>query len=175
MHDIQKEKESIKSAISDLYDSIEFITESEKDDIDDIVLRVFRLGKAEQQAEIKQLNEMLLNQGEFLAQRNAEIYDLKQQLQAVHDSRIDFVEYHRSVEGIDTNSEVTPSVTPSQKRQQFAKDLDKLVSSDYVLMPKEPSVEMVYAGVGALLTCGEGLVLRIYKAMVQVAQGHQHE
>ena len=33
-----------------------------------------------------------------------------------------------------------------QKRQQFSKDLDKLISGDYVLVPKEPTQEMLNAG-----------------------------
>lgn len=39
-----------------------------------------------------------------------------------------------------------------QKRQQFAKDLDKLVSGDYVLVPKNPSFEMLVNGLAVIAT-----------------------
>lgn len=53
------------------------------------------------------------------------------------------------------------------KRAQFAKDLDKLISGDYVLVPKEPTVLMEKAGMEA----GAGfLATAIFKAMVVAAQ-----
>ena len=36
-----------------------------------------------------------------------------------------------------------------QKRQKFIKDLDKLISGDYVLAPKEPTKEMERAAMEA--------------------------
>ncbi|AVN18408.1 hypothetical protein C6N19_10950 [Acinetobacter pittii] len=54
-----------------------------------------------------------------------------------------------------------------QKRAQFAKDLDKLVSGDYVLVPKQPTKEMEQAGIGVV-----GFKARqAYKAMINAAQG----
>lgn len=37
-------------------------------------------------------------------------------------------------------------MTTQEKRAQFAKDLDKLVSGDYVLVPKEPTQKILNAG-----------------------------
>ncbi|MFW1760587.1 hypothetical protein [Acinetobacter calcoaceticus] len=55
-----------------------------------------------------------------------------------------------------------------QKRAQFAKDLDKLVSGDYVLVPKKPTEEMERAGMEA----GAGFLAKtVYQAMVNSAQG----
>lgn len=39
--------------------------------------------------------------------------------------------------------------TPINKRVQFPKDLDKLISGDYVLVPKEPTREMERAAMEA--------------------------
>ena len=38
---------------------------------------------------------------------------------------------------------------PDNKRAQFAKDLDKLISGDYVLVPKNPDAAMEKAGIEA--------------------------
>lgn len=55
-----------------------------------------------------------------------------------------------------------------QKRAQFAKDLDKLVSGDYVLVPKQPTEEMERAGMAA----GAGFLAKaVYQAMVKSSQG----
>ncbi|HGH3665244.1 TPA: hypothetical protein ACJK7M_001125 [Acinetobacter baumannii] len=54
-----------------------------------------------------------------------------------------------------------------QKRVKFPKDLDKLVSGDYVLVPKNPTKEMEQAGIGIV-----GFKARqAYKAMIAAAQG----
>jgi hypothetical protein len=56
----------------------------------------------------------------------------------------------------------------NQKRAQFAKDIDKLVSGDYVLVPKQPTKEMEQAGIEA----GAGFLAKaVYQAMVNSAQG----
>ncbi|MBK0063938.1 MULTISPECIES: hypothetical protein [unclassified Acinetobacter] len=58
--------------------------------------------------------------------------------------------------------------TVDEKRAHFAKDLDKLVSGDYVLVPKKPTAEMERAGMsagGGFLTC------HVFKAMCAAAQG----
>lgn len=55
-----------------------------------------------------------------------------------------------------------------QKRAQFAKNIDKLVSGDYVLVPKQPTEEMERAGMEA----GAGFLAKaVYQAMVKSAQG----
>ncbi|KXZ66844.1 hypothetical protein [Acinetobacter venetianus] len=55
-----------------------------------------------------------------------------------------------------------------QKRHCFIKDLDKLMSGDYVLVPKEPTPEMERAGMAA----GAGFgAIQIFKTMCAVAQG----
>ena len=55
-----------------------------------------------------------------------------------------------------------------QKRAQFAKDLDKLVSGDYVLVPKKPTEEMERAGMAA----GAGFLAKaVYQPLVKSAQG----
>ncbi|MDA0698073.1 MAG: hypothetical protein O2793_16955 [Proteobacteria bacterium] len=55
-----------------------------------------------------------------------------------------------------------------QKRHCFIKDLDKLMSGDYVLVPKEPTPEMERAGMEA----GGGLgAIKIFKKMAEAAQG----
>ncbi|MDC5408337.1 hypothetical protein OHW82_08245 [Acinetobacter baumannii] len=55
-----------------------------------------------------------------------------------------------------------------QKRAQSAKDIDKLVSGDYVLVPKQPTEEMERAGMAA----GAGFLAKaVYQAMVKSAQG----
>ncbi|MFV5413882.1 hypothetical protein [Acinetobacter baumannii] len=54
-----------------------------------------------------------------------------------------------------------------QKRAQFTKDLDKLVSGDYVLVPKNPTKEMERVGIEVV-----GFRARkAYMAMVAAAQG----
>lgn len=56
---------------------------------------------------------------------------------------------------------------PNNKRAQFTKDLDKLISGDYVLVPKQPTDEMERAGMAA----GAGfLAIKIFKKMVEAAQ-----
>ena len=40
-------------------------------------------------------------------------------------------------------AEKSLQAAPADKRVQFAKDLDKLISGDYVLVPKEPTQEML--------------------------------
>ncbi|RTY11201.1 hypothetical protein EKS29_07710 [Acinetobacter baumannii] len=55
-----------------------------------------------------------------------------------------------------------------QKRPQFTKDINKLVSGDYVLVPKQPTEEMERAGMEA----GAGFLAKaVYQAMVNSAQG----
>jgi hypothetical protein len=55
----------------------------------------------------------------------------------------------------------------NEKRAQFSKDLDKLISGDYVLVPKEPTAEMERAGIGIV-----GFRARsAYKAMISAAEG----
>ncbi|RYL25165.1 hypothetical protein [Acinetobacter piscicola] len=55
----------------------------------------------------------------------------------------------------------------NQKRQQFTKDLDKLISGDYVLAPKEPTPLMEQKG----MECGGGILTKkIYQEMLAVAQ-----
>lgn len=56
----------------------------------------------------------------------------------------------------------------NSKRAQFAKDLDKLISGDYVLVPKQPTTEMEQAGMAA---GGGFLTIKIFKTMVEAAQG----
>lgn len=46
-------------------------------------------------------------------------------------------------------AEQSPQSAPANKRAQFAKDLDKLIGGDYVLVPKEPSLEMEKAAMEA--------------------------
>ncbi|WP_151979738.1 hypothetical protein [Acinetobacter guerrae] len=58
-------------------------------------------------------------------------------------------------------------MTTQEKRAQFAKDLDKLVSGDYVLVPKQPSAEMERAGMNA---GGGFLACHVFKAMCTAAQ-----
>ena len=57
---------------------------------------------------------------EIQQSKQAEIDDLKAQLKAAHESRIEFVEYCRKIE-----------------------------SNDFVLVPKEPTQEMIDAGMGS--------------------------
>lgn len=53
------------------------------------------------------------------------------------------------------------------KRAQFTKDINKLISGDYVLVPKQPTKEMEQAGIGIV-----GFKARqAYKAMINAAQG----
>jgi len=63
----------------------------------------------------------------------------------------------------DWRSELKPS-----KRSNFIKDLDKLVSGDYVLVPKQPTAEMERAGMSA---GGGFLSIKIFKTMCAAAQG----
>ena len=73
-----------------------------------------------------------------------------------------------------------------QKRAQFAKDLDKLVSGDYVLVPREPTQAMIHAANVAMnphrahwvhpVTCTNRT--KVYKAMISAfekEQGATHE
>lgn len=55
----------------------------------------------------------------------------------------------------------------NQKRQQFAKDLDKLVSGNYVLVPKEPTPVMERIG---MENGGGFLTKKIYQAMINASQ-----
>ncbi|ADX02998.1 hypothetical protein [Acinetobacter baumannii] len=62
-----------------------------------------------------------------------------------------------------------------QKRAQFAKDLDKLVSGDYVLVPKKPSFDMIVDGLAVIAT-GVGVqdiefeVRKIWEKMINASQ-----
>ncbi|MCH7357320.1 hypothetical protein MMP61_17380 [Acinetobacter sp. NIPH 1958] len=56
----------------------------------------------------------------------------------------------------------------NHKRAQFSKDLDKLISGDYVLVPKQPTAEMERAGMAA---GGGFLTIKIFKTMCAVAEG----
>lgn len=54
------------------------------------------------------------------------------------------------------------------KRSNFIKDIDKLLSGDYVLVPKQPDASMERAGMEA----GAGFsACRVFKAMCAAAQG----
>ncbi|MGY3823120.1 hypothetical protein [Acinetobacter haemolyticus] len=64
------------------------------------------------------------------------------------------------------------------KRIQFAKDLDKLISGDYVLVPKEPTQKMLNAG-HVVMNPVKGSDVHVYtnakrrecyKAMIAAAQ-----
>lgn len=63
-----------------------------------------------------------------------------------------------------------------QKRGQFSKDLDKLVSGDYVLVPKNPSFDMIVDGLAVIAT-GVGVqdiefeVRKVWEKMIEAAQG----
>lgn len=64
-------------------------------------------------------------------------------------------------------AEKSLQAAPANKRAQFAKDLDKLISGDYVLVPKNPDAAMEKAGIEA----GAGfLATAIFKAMLVAAQ-----
>lgn len=64
-------------------------------------------------------------------------------------------------------AEKSLQVAPANKRAQFAKDLDKLISGDYVLVPKNPDAAMEKAGIEA----GAGFLAKtIFQAMVAAAQ-----
>ncbi len=65
-------------------------------------------------------------------------------------------------------AEKSLQAAPAHKRAQFAKDLDKLISGDYVLVPKQPTAEMERAGMKA---GGGFLTITIFKTMVAAAQG----
>lgn len=55
----------------------------------------------------------------------------------------------------------------NEKRADFTKDLNKLISGDYVLIPKEPTAAMERAGMAA----GAGfLAKKIFKKMIEAAQ-----
>lgn len=54
------------------------------------------------------------------------------------------------------------------KRAQFTKDINKLISGDYVLVPKNPTSQMEKAGMEA----GGGLLAaHIFKEMCAAAEG----
>lgn len=63
-----------------------------------------------------------------------------------------------------------------QKRGQFSKNLDKLVSGDYVLVPKNPSFDMIVDGLAVIAT-GVGVqdiefeVRKVWEKMIEAAQG----
>ncbi|ENX58177.1 MULTISPECIES: hypothetical protein [Acinetobacter] len=57
---------------------------------------------------------------------------------------------------------------PELKRVQFNKDLDKLLSGDYVLVPKQPTAEMERAG---MAVGGGFLAIKIFKTMCAAAEG----
>ena len=52
-----------------------------------------------------------------------------------------------------------------QKRHRFIKDLDKLMSGDYVLVPKEPTPEMERAGMAASAGLG---AIKIFKKIMEL-------
>lgn len=56
----------------------------------------------------------------------------------------------------------------NKKRAQFAKDIDKLVSGDYVLVPKQPTEKMIEAAHAKFeeTACGP---IGTYKAMLEAA------
>ncbi len=54
------------------------------------------------------------------------------------------------------------------KRAQFSKDLDKLISGEYVLVPKQPTAEMERAG---MAVGGGFLAIKIFKTMCAAAEG----
>ena len=64
----------------------------------------------------------------------------------------------------------------NQKRQQFTKDLDKLVSGEYVLVPKNPTFEMLVNGLAVIAT-GVGKsdiefeLRKIWEKMIDASQG----
>ncbi|WP_277560675.1 hypothetical protein [Acinetobacter beijerinckii] len=58
--------------------------------------------------------------------------------------------------------------TINDKRADFTKDLNKLISGDYVLVPKQPTAEIERAGMSA---GGGFLAIKIFKKMVEAAQG----
>lgn len=70
-----------------------------------------------------------------------------------------------------------------QKRAHFAKDIDKLVSGDYVLVPREPTQEMIHAANVAMnphrahwvhpVTCTNRT--KVYKAMIKAYEEAQTE
>ena len=69
-------------------------------------------------------------------------------------------------------------VARANKRAQFAKDLDKLSSGDYVLVPKEPTQKMLNAG-HIIMNSVKGSDVHsatnakrreCYKAMIEAAQ-----
>lgn len=63
----------------------------------------------------------------------------------------------------------------NQKRQDFKKDLDKLMSDDYVLVPKNPSFEILVNGLAVIAT-GVGVqdiefeVRKIWEKMIDASQ-----
>lgn len=62
-----------------------------------------------------------------------------------------------------------------QKRAQFAKNIDKLVSDEYVLVPKKPTQEMIVSGLAVIAT-GIGKehiiteVIMCWEKMLEAAQ-----
>lgn len=77
---------------------------------------------------------------EIQQSKQAEIDDLKAQLKAAHESRIEFVEYCRKIE-----------------------------SNDFVLAPKEPTDGMLIAADNCEID-GKVTAHNIYKAMIEAAQ-----
>ncbi|MFM2332100.1 MAG: hypothetical protein RIQ74_923 [Pseudomonadota bacterium] len=73
--------------------------------------------------------------------KQSEIDDLKAQLKAVHESRIEFVEYCRKIE-----------------------------SGDFVLVPKEPTDAMLIAADNCVIS-GKVTAHNVYKAMLEAARG----
>ncbi|EHU1446248.1 hypothetical protein [Acinetobacter baumannii] len=63
----------------------------------------------------------------------------------------------------------------NKKRAQFAKDIDKLVSDEYVLVPKKPTQEMIVSGLAVIAT-GIGKehiiteVIKCWEKMLEAAQ-----
>ena len=75
-------------------------------------------------------------------------------------------------------AEKSIQTAPDHKRTQFAKDLDKLISGDYVLVPKEPTQKMLNAG-HIIMNSVKGSDVHsatnakrreCYKAMIEAAQ-----
>ncbi|MFW2039330.1 hypothetical protein ACG92Y_12585 [Acinetobacter ursingii] len=80
MVDLKEKRKALKEKIRHAYDSIEFITEEDKDLLDEIISEVSSLIKLEKQAEID---------------------SLKAELTALHESRASFVEYCQKIESGD--------------------------------------------------------------------------
>lgn len=58
---------------------------------------------------------------------------------------------------------------------QHVPNLDKLISGEYVAVPKEPTIEMLDAGQDDMDCYGEEYVKAVYKAMIKAAQTEVEE